>query len=97
MSHAARLDCTSELRRPYRAAKTHRMPGRAASGGTLAPVPAARPRGRTRALQTDCSEPFFLLIFHFFRNQTPPNFEIGLECPDLNVRFETGRLILGDV
>ena len=35
----------------YRVAKTHRMPGRAAGGGAIAPETAARHRGRTQALQ----------------------------------------------
>jgi len=55
----------------YRVAKTHRMPGRAASGGALAPAPepAARHRGRT-TVPMDCCEPF---LPYFFRNQTSPH------------------------
>jgi len=55
------------------------MPGRAASGGALAPEPATRRRGRTRALQIVARSfpPYFV---HFLRNQTSPHFEIRLQC-----------------
>jgi len=54
-----------ESYRHYRVAETHRMPGRAASGGALAPEPAARHRGRTR-VPTDYSQPLCPLFFTLF-------------------------------
>ena len=47
-------------------AKTHRMSGRAASGGALAPQPAARHRGRTRGVPTDYCHSFSNTFSHFF-------------------------------
>jgi len=49
----------------YRVVKTHRMPGRAASGAALAPEPAALHRGRTPG-PTDFSEFFFPLFCSLF-------------------------------
>jgi len=60
----------------YKVAKTHRMPGRAASGGALAPEPAARHRGRTPG-PTDFSEFIFLFLFfplYFDIGRLPPKF-----------------------
>ena len=49
-------------------AKTHRLPGRAAGGGALAPEPAARHRGQNTG-PMDFSEPFFPLVFpHLLRS-----------------------------
>jgi len=68
-------------------AKTHRNPGRAASGGALAPEPAARHRGRMRG-PTDFSGLFLPSFSHFF--------EIGRlhdRTSIFNVRFEIGRSV----
>ena len=43
-------------------AKTHRMPGRAAGGGALAPEPAARHRSQNTG-PMNFSEPLFPLFF----------------------------------
>jgi len=71
-----RISICMECAGVYRVAKTHRMPGRAAGGGAIAPETAARHRGRTQSLQILAS-PFSRYFFHFFWNRTSPHFEIG--------------------
>jgi len=69
----------------YRVAKTHRMPGRAASGGALAPEPAARHRGRTPG-PTDFSE----FLFPFF-------FPLLLRSDVSHQKSEIGHLTMSDL
>jgi len=75
----------------YGVAKTHRMPGRAASGRALAPEPAARHRGRTPG-PADFSEFFFPLFFALFLRSdgSHQKSEIGLQL-NFNVRSQIGE------
>jgi len=78
-------------------AKTHRLPGRAARGGALAPEPAARHRCRTTGrVPRDFSEPSFPLFCPLFLKSDVSSFW-DRTWIQFNVRFEIRRLILGDV
>jgi len=57
--------CFGRSRYAYRVAKTHRMPGRVASGGALSLEPAACQRGRT-PLHTDFSRFVSPFLPHLF-------------------------------